>query len=345
MTWVAELSQTLSFGDAGLPAQTGKERPSRQNVLRTITVGIAGLVLGICVVFAATLQTQWAVLLLVACALPFLAMMVRDMRPLFLAVIVLENMFPVDINLRYREWYHMLGGLGGFNLSATTFSLAVLYVLWIATLLGKGKQFSRPPLRAVLPAVAYLATVCLSLLVATDKQLSLREIFLLAQVFLLFFYIACTVRTSQDVKLITMVLLVGFVLQSLVMIATWAVGHSISIGPIIVRLYEGNRVGGAFGSPNSVGGFFSLPLVVAVSLLVSPVRRYQKWIALLALLLGGVGLVLTLSRGGWLVCVVSVGLFCGLAWSRGWISLRWLVVILAAGAVVLGVSYTTIVAR
>jgi O-antigen ligase len=163
--------------------------------------------------------------------------------------------------------------------------------------------------------------------------------------FLLFFYIVATVRTPHDVKLIIMTLVFGLVLQGVAMIATWAAGHSLSIGPIMIRLYEGNRVGGAFGSPNSVGGFFGLLLVAAASLLVTPVKPYQKWFAIMTLLLGSAALVLTLSRGGWLVSMLSVGLFCGLAWYRGWISLRWLIVMCSAGILLLGVSYTKIMER
>jgi O-antigen ligase len=61
--------------------------------------------------------------------------------------------------------------------------------------------------------------------------------------------------------------------------------------------------------------------------------------------LGGGALVLTLSRGGWLVCVISVALFSGLAWHRGWISLWRLVMMGLAGALLLGVSYTKIMER
>jgi putative inorganic carbon (HCO3(-)) transporter len=345
MTWTEERSQGRFFRDINLSTPTGRVLISHERMVKGITVGAVGLLLGICVVITATLQFQWAVLLLGACALPFIAMIGQDIRQLLLTLIILENMFPVDINLRYREWYHTLGGLGGFNLSATTFSLVALYMLWIASLLGNGKRFSWPPLRVILPAVLYLGSVILSLVVAYDKQLALREIFLLVQMFLLFCYIVSTVRTHQEIKLIIMVLLIGFILQSLVMIATWVVGHSMSIGPITIRIYEGNRVGGAFGSPNSAGGFFSLLLVIAVALLVTPVKPYQKWIAMLALLLGSGALVLTLSRGGWLVSLVSVGLFCGLAWRRGWISWKWLMLMGLAGALLLGVSYTKIMGR
>jgi O-antigen ligase len=47
--------------------------------------------------------------------------------------------------------------------------------------------------------------------------------------------------------------------------------------------------------------------------------------------LGGIALILTLSRGGWISLVLSLTVMCALAWYRGWLSLTVPFVLIAVG--------------
>jgi O-antigen ligase len=155
--------------------------------------------------------------------------------------------------------------------------------------------------------------------VAYDANLAIFDIFLLLQAFLLFFYIVGTVRTRQDVLYILIVLLTGLILESLVMIGLRLIGHSVTIANITASIEGGVRVSGTIGSPNSAASYLTLLLAPAFSLFIARLNPGYKWLAVFAFGLGGVALVLTLSRGGWLAFILSIGILSVLAWYRGWL--------------------------
>jgi len=313
--------------------------PGREAAVTGIAASVTGLLLGVCILCASLLPTKWSVLLLGACVVPFAMMVVPNVRRLLLIIIVLDTLIPVDISLRYREWFDTLGGLGGFNFSATTACLILLYFMWLAPALARKTEFAWPPLRTWLPAAVYLFFIILSLGSARDPKLSLREIFLLGQVFLLFIYVIATVKTPNEVMFFVMALLIGLLFESLTVIGVRLVGRNIEIGPIIMRIGEGGRAGGTFGSPNSTGGFLSFLLALALSTLMIPGSRGRHWLAILAFVLGGVALVFTLSRGGWLAFAISTALLCSVALYRGWLPPAVPIVIVLSAALLLGVFY------
>ena len=133
--------------------------------------------------------------------------------------------------------------------------------------------------------------------------------------------------------------LIGLLFESLTVIGVRLVGRNIEIGPIIMRIGEGGRAGGTFGSPNSTGGFLSFLLALALSTLMIPGSRGRHWLAILAFVLGGVALVFTLSRGGWLAFAISTALLCSVALYRGWLPPAVPIVIVLSAALLLGVFY------
>ena len=85
--------------------------PGREAAVTGIAASVTGLLLGVCILCASLLPTKWSVLLLGACVVPFAMMVVPNVRRLLLIIIVLDTLIPVDISLRYREWFDTLGGL------------------------------------------------------------------------------------------------------------------------------------------------------------------------------------------------------------------------------------------
>jgi len=164
------------------------------------------------------------------------------------------------------------------------------------------------------------------MLVARDVELSLFEVFLLLQMFLLYVYIIGTVRSRQDVLFIVTMLLIGLVLESVVMIGLQSFGQNFNIAGVSSRIDVskgaiglGYRIAGTVGSPNVAASYLSLLLAPAISLLLTRLGRWYKWLAALAFGLGGAALLLTLSRGGWVSFTFSITILCLLAWRRGWL--------------------------
>lgn len=284
--------------------------------------GIVSFVLGVATLTAPALPSQWAPLFLVAVLCPFVAMIVGNVRKLLLGLMILDIPLQLDINLGYRTDAATLGALGGFNLSATTVALIILYALWLGELLIKSERRPRSLLRRALPLSLYLAFVALSITVARDVRLASFQLFMFVQMFLLYVYIVGTVRTQTDVLFIITMLLSSVVLQSLIMIAVYFVGTGFSFGTIStsIDVAYGSRAGGTFKSPNSVASYLALLLPVAMGILVTGVGPWYKRLAALTFSLGVLALLLTQSRGAWIAFGLSLGMVCVFAWRRGWIS-------------------------
>jgi putative inorganic carbon (hco3(-)) transporter len=294
------------------------------SILQWAIAGTVGIVLGIYTVGVASLPPQWTALLVIAGLCPFVVMIIGNVRRLLLAIIILDIPFQVDVHAAYRYDIAELNALGGLSISVTMVSLVVLYALWLGELLGRMKRQSRPQVwtSTTLSLTAFLAFTTLSMMVARDVTLSLYELFLLSQMFLLYIYVVATVHTRQDVLFIATMLLIGLVLESLVMIGLRFVGHSITVAGILARIDGGTRVGGTLGSPNVAASYLSLFLTLAMSVLLTRLGQSYKLLAMLAFGLGGVALIFTLSRGGWIAFVLAIAILCLLAWRRGWLSLE-----------------------
>lgn len=305
----------------GLTARTGQG-----SVLQWTIVGVVGILLGIYAMAVSSLPPQWAPLFVLAVLCPFTAMIVGDLRKVLLGIIILDIPFQLDIHVGYRPEAAELGAIGGFGISATTVSLAVLYAVWLCKLLTRWEPRARPLLHASVPLVLYLAFSTLSMLAARDVELSLFEVFLLLQMFLLYVYIIGTVRSRQDVLFIVTMLLIGLVLESVVMIGLQSFGQNFNIAGVSSRIDVskgaiglGYRIAGTVGSPNVAASYLSLLLAPAISLVLTRLGRWYKWLAALAFGLGGAALLLTLSRGGWVSFTFSITILCLLAWRRGWL--------------------------
>ena len=297
-------------------------RPARwEPALQWGAAGLVGLFLGIYSVVVWSLPSKWALLSIPVVLAPFVAMVFGQVKKLLLAVILLDIPLQLDINLAYRAQADSIGAIEGLNVSVTTMALVILCVLWLAESLAKAPEArSRSLLRTSLPLACYLGFNVLSIVAAKDVQLSVFKIFLLAQMFLLHIYIASTVQTRQDILFIVTMLLIGLVLESLIMIGLRAIGHSVDISVVSARIDSGMRVGGTVGGPNTAGGYLSLLLAPALSILFTKLGRFYKWLATLAFGLGVIALFLTFSRGGWIALALSAMVVCLCAWYRGWLS-------------------------
>ncbi len=147
--------------------------------------------------------------------------------------------------------------------------------------------------------------------------------------FLLFVYLVGTVRTREDVVLIVGMLMVGVILLSLSLIWVYVTGHNFSIAGISSgagtdKSYTQGphvRPGGTIGSPIDAAAFLELLLASAISIFLTRLKRFYSVLAAIAFGVGVVGLVVTLSRGGWIAFFLSGAILCFFAWRRGLLSL------------------------
>ena len=285
-----------------------------------------GLILGLYLLVAISWRPRWAPFFVLAAFLPFVAMILGDVRKLLLGIILLEIPFPLDVHLLFDRQAVAINAIGGLNISITTFCLAILYALWLAELLAKTTTVPHT-LRAGLPLLAYFAVVTLSIVIAQNALLAVFEIFLLLQSFLLFVYIVKWVQNRNDLLFVVTMLLIGLAIESFLIIGVRIIGHNVSVAHITARIDANLRVGGTLGNPNTAGGYLALLSATCLGVLLTPLKRRYKFLAGLAFGLSSMALVLTFSRGGWVTFAISVTLFCLLAYFWGRLNLRVILII------------------
>ncbi len=324
---------------------TGLHSGQTFTIQKWVIVGGVGVLLGVYVVVVSLFPTQQLPLLMFPVIAFFLALVIGNLRRVLLGCIILDCWFPIDAYLGFREEIGRLASIGGLNVSLTTLALAVLYGWWLAELLTRRQQLRRPVLRLSLPLLFFVFFAVLSLSAARAPQLSLFEIVMLVQMLLLVIYIIGTVRTPDDIRFIVIMMMIGLILQSLVMIGLYFVGHSIRVGPLLARIDHGVRVAGTLGSPNTAGGSLSLVLAPLFSLILNRDPRTSKRLAALAFGLGCIALILTLSRGGWIAFGLSMALLCLVASLRGWLPAKVIITFIAITAVVFLLTHEQILNR
>jgi len=288
------------------------------------------------------LRTLSANSLVVAVLSPFIALTAGYVPRILLAIVILDIPFQFGTHLFYREVDAARGALGGLSISATTIALAGLYVSWFIRSQANRSSDARPSFHINLPLLVYLAITAISVAVAQDVSLSLFEVFLLVEACLVYFYVANNIRTWQDVLFVVSLLLIACLLESIAMILIKFNGMPSTLwgAPTHVHIEtdakEGfMRVGGTVGSSNFAAAYLSISLASSASLLFTNLGRVYKWLAVTVLGLGGVALIFTFSRGGWMALALAVTVICLLVWSRRGFSLKTPIAVL----LILGILY------
>ena len=266
--------------------------------------------------------------LILALLSPFLALKSESVQKTLFAIVILDIPFQIGTTFFHRPADAELGAFKGLSISVTTLALAGLYASWFMAALASRDVRQRPPLHINRPLTLYLAFVALSLFVAQDVVLSLFELFLFLQLYLVYLYVANTVRNRQDILFVVSVLLIGGLVESVVIILLrFTNAESTVLGPVHIFTEastkgEWIRVGGTIGVPNIAGAYLSILLAIAAGLLFSNLGRAYKWLAVALLGLGEVALIFTFSRGAWIALVVAIGGLGLVVWRQRRLSFR-----------------------
>ncbi len=253
--------------------------------------------------------------LVLALLSPFAALRAKSVQKVLLGIVILDVPLQLGTHLFYREADASSGALGGLSISVTTIALLALYASWFLRRLERRGQKARSSPQRNWALLCYLGLSALSLFVARDARLSAFELFFLLQMYLVFRYVAHFVRTRRDVLFIVSCILAGCLIEGVLMVGLGFGDVSTSLwGPLHIRVDQAasgkfTRVGGTVGAPNEAGGYLSVVLSVAVSVLFVEVERKYKWLAAAVLAFGGAALVFTFSRGAWTAFVLATILF------------------------------------
>jgi O-antigen ligase len=297
--------------------------------LQWLAVGTVAAMLGLYTLLVVMLQSEWVPLLLLAAAFPFLILLIGNLKKILISIIVLDIPLQIDVALNSYSIFNTGGVINGYIISITTISLALLYSLWIFEYLVKRDQIQQHFKWPNKFLTLYLAITCLSMVLGYLQVLASYEIFLLVQMFLLYFYLINKIHSIESLHFIVIMLLVGLLMESLIIILMQIIGYGFNFAGMMGNIYAESttpggfsRIGGTLISANSAGSYISLLLVPAFSIIMTNLKSLYKWLAILALISGMVALIMTGSRGAWLATFISFIVFGIVSYRRGWLELK-----------------------
>ena len=305
---------------------TYSERIDRSRLLVGHVAAVGLAVLAFLYIVALTrlagMPAKWLVVLSLVAASPVVLTVFRPRREAALALLTLTLALPsFDFNL----FYNPAQG-GDYRLNIALLDLVVLALLgrWLWLALGR-KSFETRVSAFSLGCFLTLALVAgLSLLWAPNPGLGAFELVRLVKMILLALVTAHFVRSERDVRMILWTLLGVLLLEGGIALLQQFRGAGVGLTLLgeqeaLVMQELGrttqSRVSGTLRHANRLAMFLGFFLPAAVALSVGPgsrTTRRLRFVALAALLVGGIALLYTLSRAGWLAFALSTLVVVGL---------------------------------
>jgi O-antigen ligase len=318
---------------------------------------LVGLLFGALVVIPPylPLPSDWQKLVMVV---PFgfaVVMLVKNLDRLILAAMAISVPLNLDFSLIIspygRTTESMANGrtimaLTGLRLSLILIIVIVGYVLWLV----ERRNASRPQVHffasTTIPALGLILISVLSVLQAQDVQLSFFKIAQLAELFLVYFYLANHLRTKQDLQFFVVVLMGAMLAESILMILQWFTGLTFSFAGIRADVHlNPTRPAGTLGAADVAGGILSAQLAMVCAMLWYFPRRSQKTFAGICFIVGFIALISTAGRAAWGSFIVVIIGFVLIGRRRGWVARRSLIWMFLISLVIGGIFSTTIYDR
>lgn len=207
----------------------------------------------------------------------------RRLRDLFFFLLVVLSPMTqrLDVNFVSREWYR--GSTRGFEFSLMDIlSISIFFSLLLRPHRGQKRWYWPAALGFMLLFFLY---GCFSVAVSDPQLFGLFELSKMLRGLIVFLAAALFVRTNRELRLLVVALGCAVCWQG-------------ALGFYQRYHYGTYRVGGIIGDPNSLSMYLCMVSPVFVAAITSNFPKWVKCLCAAALLLGGLGVILTISRTG-----------------------------------------------
>lgn len=254
--------------------------------------------------------------------------LIRKLETIVLNLFIL--LLPTQFGKHFWPDFAVLNGIRVDYLSPTFYVTDGLIVLllcfWIIRKLKKPFRFSGKITASAIVFLVFILYILMSALRTNPLQNSVYSVVKLLELSFLFFYIITSIPQVISAKRLTCLLAIGVIGESFLAIAQFI--HQGTIGGLLYLLGERTftastpgianaslngellmRSYGTFPHPNVLGGYLLISMVLIFFVLFPTLKKAWRFLAVAALLVGTVGLVLTLSRVAiflWVSFVVGV---------------------------------------
>lgn len=310
---------------------------SNESKLKILLMLLIGVVLGIIIIYLGTMHNKYIIGTIAAFYLIFAFLVYRDKSFFLLATVTL--LLPFSATNIY------LGGhpteatwhAGGAQIVPQINVVDFVFLPSLLLLMLKGGALNRflrwnIPFLSLFAVFGLLVWAGISLFFTEYLRLGLVSLFDLTKVTCLFVYFAVAVQTERHATLVARLLILGLAVQGAYGLYQWAYGlpeWAIPFTEVDMTLLQDLgvrrflRVTGTLGYSNVFAQYIVLllPLVITMQITASSQSRtlFYSVVAVLAT----ASLVGTLSRAGWLVCIIGsliaiilVSIFGSTRWRR-----------------------------
>jgi O-antigen ligase len=232
---------------------------------------------------------------------------------LLTALVVAIPLTGFDFSLYYDEKF---GGDHRIAASLLDFTLLALWLKYMISVPRQERRSLQPRiLKWLLGGLFFLAV--LSANFAKEPSLTMFEVIRLFRMIMVVI-VANSVNTPRALRHVVTVLFIMTILEGFLAYAQKLSGGQLGIELVgepdkvmTQKLNTGDveiRVGGTFGHANQLARFLGLVLPLALAVAIAAENKRYRLLAGATLVIGGIALVATLSRGAWIGAALGCGL-------------------------------------
>lgn len=215
--------------------------------------------------------------------------------------------FNLDANLFFRKYI----GVTSVDIGVTFISSIVLYIVFFYEKIVNGIKRFHSNRMLLIPMLLYMGSGVLSLYNASSKELVVLELVRLTFL-LIIFYTVMNFGKREYISAFVVTLSICVFLEFLLAFYQYKTGrlfglyafgetrHEFGVG------YLQARASGTFSHANGLAYFFELLLPLVFAMVIVEENKLLKLWYTFAFLFGFFGMVITLSRGGWLASAISL---------------------------------------
>ena len=239
-----------------------------------------------------------------------LLMLVESRRVFLGAMMLFFIPLALDVNFFYRN---NGGSTGGLVISAADLCLFALAAIWLKDIIT-GRRVARVDRRIFYPALAYLIIAALSLLSTNHLDLSLFELFRLAKATLILVVLPNVIRDERDLKFALVIIFLTLAAESVLVFVQRITGSNVGLMAfgesrrLMVQMqgfYLEPRPAGTLLHPNMMAIYINLVLFMGIAFLLALKPSWKLLPVAVAVGMGFLALLFTLSRGGWVCFAVG----------------------------------------
>lgn len=274
------------------------------------TVSIVSIVVALVAGFGATIllsmPMQWTIALILTIGFISILLISHDAERVIIFTVALIT--PLSVGTTLPPFLQHLGHIGLSNtldvqvIDVLILSLIIYRIVRMATRWDEIRLFPF----VTFPALAWIFASALSVLYAREVDVGVIQLGQMAKLGLLYIVVANSIKDEAYIKWLVTALILGVLFEGLLGIYQWSAGRTLGLFFLgEPTQFDPGRALGTIGHPNGFAQYLAATMPLGLALLFLDIKGIYKALVGAVLGVGFLGLLFSLSRGGWLGFVAA----------------------------------------